>query len=265
MKRKLGIFDWFSYDLPFEDRLSLIRNAGFETVMLWWDNADSHPELARQVGLDIANIHVPFEDAGSIWLDDLAGDDYLNLLLSAVEACARHQIPAAVIHTHQSRKAPVLTDVGLDRFKRLADAAERLSVNLALENLRYIEPLEYLFNNIKSPCLGFCFDTGHRHCYTPAYDWLSAFGDRLFAVHIADNNGDVDAHLLPFDGSVDWQKLIDGLKHSRPLEYLTLEADFNRSHPDSKRYENLPPHAFLERAHARLTRLSTGFDEESST
>ncbi len=33
---KFGIFAWFSYPLPIEDRLQMIKQAGFDATSLWW-------------------------------------------------------------------------------------------------------------------------------------------------------------------------------------------------------------------------------------
>lgn len=32
----LSIFSWFSYPLPLQERLELIKNAGFDATALWW-------------------------------------------------------------------------------------------------------------------------------------------------------------------------------------------------------------------------------------
>lgn len=256
MRRKLGIFTWFSYSLPLEEALTYIKQAGFDTVMLWWDNAEKHPELVRKFGFDIANIHVPFPDPSRIWYDGLDGEDYLRLLLSGVDACRRHDIQTAVIHVSDFVSAPDLSQIGLDRFKKLVDSAEQNDVNVAFENLRFTEPLEFLFKSIKSDRLGFCYDSGHAHCFTPEFDFLERYGEKLLSVHIDDNFGGDDTHLLPYDGSIDWDKTTRSLKRCRPLEYLTLEVDFNLKHPDSRIYSGLSPIEFLERAYHRLLILS---------
>jgi sugar phosphate isomerase/epimerase len=256
MKYKLGIFSWFSYQLPFKEGLTYIKQAGFDAVILWWDNAEEHPALVRKQGFEIANIHVPFPAANRIWYDGPDGEDYFKLLLSSVDACRRHDIPTAVIHVSDFKSVPELSQVALDRFKRLVDSAEQNGVNLAFENLRFPEPLEFLFENIKSDRLGFCFDSGHENCFTPGYGFLEKYGDKLFSVHIDDNSGDADTHLLPFDGSVDWDKTAQSLRLCKPLEYLTLEVDFNVTHPDSAIYSGLSPTEFLERAYSRLTKLA---------
>jgi len=45
-------------------------------------------------------------------------------------------------------------------------------------------------------------------------------GYRLyFAVHLDDNFGSHDSHLLPFDGTVNWNKVAAGLRKSRGIGF----------------------------------------------
>lgn len=103
--------------------------------------------------------------------------------------------------------------------------------------------------------LGFCFDSGHENFNHPQADCLSRYGDKLFAVHLDDNWGDDDTHLLPYDGTIDWTVLKEKLKNCRSIPYLTLEVDFNRGHHKSLLYKDLSPAAFLSSAYQRLLQL----------
>ena len=56
---KFSIFSWFGFPIPMEERFKLIKEAGFDGVLLWWSdeyakvdgNKSFHPELARRNGL----------------------------------------------------------------------------------------------------------------------------------------------------------------------------------------------------------------------
>lgn len=256
----LSIFSWFSYPLPIEERLLLIKNAGFDAVALWGGDEDGEswerqPEAARRMGLDIDYVHAPFHDPNRLWIDGLEGEDYLNTLISCIDACSRHNIPTAVVHITRLSVKPALSQVGLDRVKRLAAFAEKKQVNAALENMGSIQHLDDVYANIQSDCLGFCYDSGHQHYNHPDADCLSRYGNRLSAVHLDDNFGDDDTHLLPYDGTVNWAVTMDKLRACRPLRYLTLEVDFNRDHQMSGGYRPLTAAQFLLLAHERLLRL----------
>jgi sugar phosphate isomerase/epimerase len=254
---KTGIFSWFSYSLPIEQRLRLIKEAGFDATSLWWGDENKHlqPEMAKKIGLDIDNIHTPFNHPNELWIDGLAGEDYLNTLKVCINDCAQYSIPAAVIHITGFSKPPEITHIGLERIRRLVDFAENKQVYLAFENLNFLQHLDYIFENIKSDYLGFCYDTGHENCFHQDADCLSRYGERLFAVHIDDNFGDHDTHLLPFDGTVNWNSVRDKLKKSKDISYLTLEVDFNPNHDKSKIYKGVSAEDFLAQAYERALKL----------
>ncbi len=255
----LSIFSWFSYPLPIEERLLLIKDAGFDAVSLWWGDGDgkhTQPDMARRIGLAIDNIHAPFTNPNELWEDVQGGEDYLNMLISCIDDCSRHSITTIVLHvTRLSEKAPI-TKIGLNRIQRLVDYAEHKGINLALENMNSIDHLDMIFDTVKSDRLGFCFDSGHEHLVHPTIKALPRYGHRLFAVHLDDNYGDDDTHLLPYDGSIDWDNIKLELKNSRELPYLTLEVDFNVKHEQSGRYRELSAAEFLSLAFERLTRLT---------
>ncbi len=50
---------------------------------------------------------------------------------------------------------PPPTLLGLDRMKYIVELAEQKEVNMALENTRQPEYLQYIFSNIQSNRLGF--------------------------------------------------------------------------------------------------------------
>jgi len=156
--KKLSIFSWFSYPLPLEERLKLIKDAGFDATILWWAGDDKYnqPEIVRKIGLDIENIHTPFNNPNSLWKDGLDGDEYIDMLISCVDDCNKFVIPTAVIHITGFSEPPEITKTGLERIKRLVDFAEMKNVNLAFENLNFLQHLDYLFENIKSDRVSFC-------------------------------------------------------------------------------------------------------------
>ena len=258
----MSIFSWFSYPLPIKERLFLIKNAGFDATSLWWGDEDDgskncQPEIARRMGLDIDYVHAPCNNPNSLWIDGFDGDDYFNLLISCIDDCNRHCIPTVIIHITRLSSKPAISQVGLDRIRRLVDFAEKKQINLALENMGSIQHLDYVYTNIQSDRLGFCYDSGHEYCNHPNADCLSRYGDKLFAVHLNDNFDDNDTHLLPFDGNIKWDVTINNLKKCRDIRFLTLEVDFNCEHEKSILYKSLSAADFLSLAHERLLRIES--------
>jgi L-ribulose-5-phosphate 3-epimerase len=264
----LGIFSWFSYQLPIQVRLEFIKNVGFNATSLWWgdepnEDKNSQPELARRIGLEIDYIHAPANNPNDLWYDGIDGDDYLNLLISCIDDCSKHDINAVVAHITRLSSKPLVSEIGLNRIKKLVDYAEKKQVFVALENMNSIPHLDFIFRNIQSKRLGFCYDSGHEFCNHPNADCLSRYGDKLFTVHLADNFGDDDTHLLPFDGAINWDKVMLNLKRCKEVRYLTLEADFNRNHKNSLIYSDLSAIEFLTLAHSRLLKLINIFNQNN--
>ena len=255
--RKYGIFSWFSYGLPIKKRLELIKEAGFDAVTLWWGEKGrmKQPDMARKMGLIVENVHAPFLRANSIWEDNQAGDRYLDSLLGCIKECSELSVPVLVVHITDFGDEPEISDVGLDRLKKLVEFAGNKRINIALENTCFLQPLKHAFDNIDSENLGFCYDCGHENFGTPYVDWLSLFGNRLLTVHLDDNFGDSDAHLLPFDGKADWERITESLKKCRHTEFLSLEVDFNKKLPESHIYNDLDAGDYLKLAYTRLKNI----------
>ncbi len=112
----------------------------------------------------------------------------------------------------------------------LAGEAADLGITLALENstagMTVIRPaLEAV------PTLALCLDTGHagismwRDGMSPAAI-IAAWADRLVEVHLSDNDGAHDLHVLPGAGRLDWSALLPAL-HGLPahvVQCLELNA-----------------------------------------
>jgi sugar phosphate isomerase/epimerase len=255
------MFAWFGYDLPIRERLQIIKDAGFDAAALWWGKEicpiQQQAVLARNISLDIDNIHAPFDNPNSLslWLDGTEGDDYLAVLMRCVADCAELHIPTVVIHlVRQSSYAP-LSQIRLDRIAKLVSEAEKSGVNLAFENLKYLDHLDSVLSAFSSERVGFCFDSGHEHMNHPDAHLLRKYSSRLFAVHLDDNLGGDDTHLLPFDGSVNWRDVVLDLAAAKPLPYLTLEVDFNRKHEKAAMYNEMPAVEYVARAYKNAVRI----------
>ncbi len=73
------------------------------------------------------------------------------------------------------------------------------------------------------------------------------------ATHIDDNLGNNDAHLLPYDGIIDWNKKRKQLSSCREYNYISLEASFN--YDESKIYSKYSAEEFLKLALKRARKL----------
>ena len=231
-----GIYTWFGFRYPFPELVRLIKGAGFRYVMTWWGDEyreehgpkELEPDIIRNCGLILENTHLSFAGANAIWEDNSDGQEIFNKYFSYINDCRTYGIPKAIMHVSSGNNPPPFGQTGLDRFKRLTELAEKNNVIIALENLRKPEYLDFIFSNIESDKLKFCYDSGHGHCFTPGTNVLEKFGDKLTALHLHDNDGGSDQHVLPFDGTINWKQVmtqLDELGYDGPLS-LEIDAQY---------------------------------------
>ena len=70
-----------------------------------------------------------------------------------------------------------------------------------------------LLEKTDHPLFGACWDTGHGHRQSlrqaPS---IRLLGKWLKSLHIQDNNGLHDQHLLPYSGTIDWKEVVSALR-----------------------------------------------------
>jgi L-ribulose-5-phosphate 3-epimerase len=249
----ITIYDWFGYELPIKERYRLIKEAGFDGVLLWWseylDRNDyrNGPQIVREAGLFIENIHTPFQIQNNLWLDNLDGEASFDCYLQCVADCAEFEIPTMVVHLPDEDNP--YNALGLDRLKIIAEKAERLGVNVALENLRNLANLSYVLEQVDSLRIGFCYDCAHHYRHYPGSDLLSMYGSRLMALHLHDYYGKA-VHRLPFDGTIDWSTAMKKITETGYSGATAIEA-MNWD------YKDLLAKEFLHKAFERAKRLET--------
>lgn len=103
----------------------------------------------------------------------------------------------------------------------IQDAGSRLMLENVYEH--YPEDILPILENLTSYDAGFCFDVGHMNVFskTPMDDWLEKLGPYLGQFHLHDNNGDMDLHLPPGEGNIDFEKIFKFIRDRKPI--LTLE------------------------------------------
>lgn len=108
-----------------------------------------------------------------------------------------------------------------ERVAGILSYARTRSVRLALENgaMDLLAAVADAFpaGSPGGSQLGICIDTGHANLHrdlfaNPAAAFLRAFADRLIHLHVSDNSGAGDEHLLPGTGTIDWRSLAAALR-----------------------------------------------------
>ena len=130
-------------------------------------------------------------------------------------------------------------------FAREAELAAKLGVGLAFENMfdgdqrRFgstAEDLIAIQDSFHSDLIGVCWDVGHANrMYRDQLKPIRKLGSRIKALHIDDNLGKDDLHLLPFEGNVPWEQVMHTLHDSGCEADLIYEIRNNANMPEALR------------------------------
>ncbi|MCQ2430426.1 MAG: sugar phosphate isomerase/epimerase [Clostridia bacterium] len=206
MNRSIGI-SWGCFgSLSIGEQIGLMKENGFTATFTGSENKflDEIMPALRAAGIRCDNYHAPFDGINGIWREGEAGDVMAERLYASVRTCVRWEVPALVVHLSSGMTPPHVNDVGHARWVTLMELADREGVTICFENQRMLSNLAYAFETF--PTASFCWDVGHEGCFTPGRQYMPLFGNKLAALHIHDNHGvfNADEHMIPFDGSLDF-------------------------------------------------------------
>ncbi len=254
--KKTGIFAWYGYFTDYRKRLERIKDAGFDGIMLWWeDEAGEWPIPRREMvraalgcDLTIFNFHMAAVNDNDIWNSSLSiREGYLKPIRKTMEEMADLGYTNLVMHLCERGDVPDPNADLLRSIEYLLPYAEDNRITLSLENTWRADYLEYVYNafpGVKE--LGFCFDTSHANLKDQFY-LLQKYQHLLTALHLSDNDGTADQHRPPFDGNIDFSQKVTPYLTGSNLPYtLELIADQSR-YPDER--------TFLKTARERVMRL----------
>jgi sugar phosphate isomerase/epimerase len=128
-------------------------------------------------------------------------------------------------------------------LRELAAVAADLGVRLAIENggsgwHADVAHLQALLADAGGDTdgvhevLGICLDTGHRHRFGDVAEAIRLGGRAISTLHIHDNHGARDEHILPLDGTIAWAPVLRALREvgyaSVFLYEIGKDADVSR-------------------------------------
>lgn len=180
--------------------------------------ADLHGWLA-EAGLELASVHAPIAGGFSAgrWTDpfSIASADRGERERAVEEATLALQIarrlPFRVLVVHLGWPRPAINsrDAARRSVEALAAAAEPLGVTVAVEVIQneLSQPgslVKFVEDTVQSGRVSICLDCGHAHVDGDLIDAIETVSEHLAHVHVHDNGGRTDEHLVPFDGTIDW-------------------------------------------------------------
>ena len=215
------------------DHLGHIARHGFRAVELFatrshFDYRDSSAiarlaEWLRQANLTLHSVHAPIFEAfrggqgiGSFSI--AAGDDVLRRaavgeIREAIRLADHVPYRFLVVHVGTSARDSKDLDNRRDAARRsvddIAPLAAEAGIRIALEVIP--NPLSsasmlvsFIEDDLDTPDVGICLDYGHAHLMGDLGEAIETISGHLSTTHVHDNGGRQDDHLVPFEGTIDW-------------------------------------------------------------
>ena len=215
--------------------LDKLQRVGYEATEyshachLSLDEAYLVGEYARARGIESWSVHaegpVDFRPGTGI-------EDSQASLRHCLDVCAALGGKVVVVHAPCRWGLLLPEDVSVEEemardlriLEPICERAQELGLELALENGHDLAHMEYvlqLVERLSSPHVGICVDTGHAHLGDlGAARAVRLAGSKLYTTHLQDNIGQVDDHMPPGQGTIDWPQVFAALRevgYHRPL------------------------------------------------
>jgi len=233
------------------NNIEAIRNiteVGFKHVELWpeidmKDKLNALNEVIESYGIRVWSLHAPFSGLNIASIDEELRNHALTAIIEYIHYANKLNASVVVVHP-SSGYAQSMTEYskGLEKLKNslriLAKEAVDNDIMLALENMidkhkpeksrigAYVLELKSLINEMNLENVGICLDTGHSNInkMIPAVEAYWA-ADNLITIHMNDNLGITDDHLIPTEGNINWKEFINALKLIKYRGPLVMEIN----------------------------------------
>jgi len=205
-------------------------------------------DAARENGIEFGQMHAPFPS----WIDGEPAitENIFETIVKSIEMCEFCGCTRLVIHpvyipdARNPLSATASYEINLRLFEALIPYLKKHNVIGCLENMPLrdhvknriyagvcsnVHEANALLDELNALAgerrFGFCLDTGHLNLIgADQYEFITALGDRLEALHIQDNNGEEDEHLAPYMGTTIWERFFEGIKAVDYKGNLSFEA-----------------------------------------
>ena len=96
---------------PFEERIRLIKNAGFKGVIMTWNGSDVFQQellCVKENCLRIESVHAPFHMMNNLWTDENPMESLIKLH-GAIDSCHNFAIKTLVVHCTDTLDPPAVS------------------------------------------------------------------------------------------------------------------------------------------------------------
>jgi len=251
MKLSLSSFIYFNY--PLSEAIRRTAAAGYKGIDIWGGRPHAYRQdlterdivslrsLMRDVDLQIASfIPAQFRYPSSLCSPmDVIRNDSVRYIQDSIETASALGAPVVSVcpgHTLYGQSKG-------DGLKRLTESLWEISEFASRHQIRIaIEPADRYETDLINNCaealaftdklnlqnLGVLLDTGHEYVAGAAVsESVRNLGDKLFHIHVDDNNGKRDQHLVPGEGNFDFQSFFTTLLETNYDGFLGVELGWD--------------------------------------
>jgi sugar phosphate isomerase/epimerase len=225
------------------ETIAYLDDNGLEAIECGYQHfMDSNNQSLRELnkglvdsGKRIWSVHAPFgKESNLSAIDDEERAKALATNQKLLQKVGMAGVAALVIHPGVAEdnedNLRTMSSLIVESLAELVVAAEQEGVKLALENMLPKHPgsdcheLLNMVNQIASPWLGVCFDSGHAHVAGDMRKHFETLKDSIITFHIQDNDGTRDMHLQPGYGTTNWCDFAAVLKTMNFTDPIVIEA-----------------------------------------
>jgi sugar phosphate isomerase/epimerase len=249
------------------NELRKIKETGFDLIEIWgrkphFDFTDASTikkikSATASLKIKVASFHCPFGEAYDLSnCDKNIRDGAVKAIINNLEVVEELGGERLVIHgsiwiEEKENKEKFLSNARRSLEKILKECEKKKKV-LAIENMLpgrvgdTAEEVWEIANSFNSIYIGICLDTGHVNIGEDIIKAVKKFQSRLVTLHISDNSGERDEHLLPGEGNINWPEFLAALaqaSYDGPFMYELLKREDNVSILKKAKsiYEELKP------------------------
>jgi len=265
MKLSQSTFVYFNY--PLKEAVTRIVEAGYQGIEVWGGRPHAYRNDLTEA--ELKDIRSLIEDKGvevsafipaqfryptslvnpkeKIRKDSI---NYIKESFNTAIALGTHKVTACPGHTLYGQSLEDAWQLLKESLEALLEHAQKYGITLLLEPAHRMESdlvitvddALRIIKEIKNNRIGIVLDTGHAVVNKESLkDCVRKLNKSkfIFHVHIDDNNGLMDEHLIPGQGRINFIPFLRELKKVNYQGFLTVELGFQYiMDPDSAVYES---------------------------
>jgi sugar phosphate isomerase/epimerase len=208
--------------------------AGVQSEQAWEARLAQHQAVRGRFAGRIA-IHGPFIGMEFAHIDHLIREAVKRRLDRTFEAAVKLKTSRVILHsgytseTEFFKKQAAWVSGNAEFWRIEIQRWAQAGIEIVLENDIEKTPdyLVQLVNEVDHPSLGLCMDIGHQHVFSKMdpVEWVERMGDRLYHIHVHDNDRRADRHWPIGHGTIQFEPFFAALEQHALKATISLEVE----------------------------------------